>query len=108
MSRVWHQLAGPPRPESKAPLLIESGEGAWITDSEGRSYLDGLSGQWCVNLGYGREELVQAAAGQLRRLAFQPLTKAHPPAVALASTSHSAATVRIVVMPQCRHRRPVA
>ncbi len=84
MSRVWHQLAGPPREGAKVPLTIEEGHGAWITDSAGTSYLDGLSGQWCVNVGYGREELVEAAADQLRRLAFQPLTRAHPPALALA------------------------
>jgi taurine-pyruvate aminotransferase len=84
MSRVWHQLAGPPATVPAPPLTIESGRGAWVTDSEGRSYLDGLSGQWCVNLGYGRSELARVAAAQLERLAFQPLTRAHRPALDLA------------------------
>ena len=48
-----------------------------------RRYLDGLSGQWCVNVGYGRRRLAQAAAEQLERLAFHPLTRGHLPAIAL-------------------------
>jgi taurine-pyruvate aminotransferase len=80
---VWHQMAGHPAEGSAAPLIIAEGDGAWVTDSEGRRYLDGLSGQWCVNAGYGREELAEVAADQLRRLAFHPLTRSHPPAIEL-------------------------
>ena len=65
--------------------MIVSGEGARITDSTGRTLLDGLSGLFVVQAGHGREELAQAAAEQARKLAFFPLwSYAHPAAVELA------------------------
>ena len=81
---VWHQMSGRPADDAAGPLIITGGDGAWVTDHEGRRYLDGLSGQWCVNAGYGRSELAQVAAEQLERLAFYPLTRSHPPAIELA------------------------
>ena len=81
--RVWHQMSGRPPEGAKPPLILESGDGAWVTDVEGNRYLDGLSGQWCVNVGYGRERLADAAAEQLKRLAFHPLTRGHVPAIEL-------------------------
>lgn len=81
---VWHQMSGYPRKGAGGgPLVIAEGSGAWVTDTEGHSYLDGLSGQWCVNVGYGRRRLARAAAEQLERLAFHPLTRSHPPAIEL-------------------------
>jgi putrescine---pyruvate transaminase len=47
---------------------IVSGDGVWIRDAEGRALLDALSGLWCVNVGYGRDELVDAAVRQMRAL----------------------------------------
>jgi len=52
------------------PQIWVSGKGATITDIEGRTYIDGLSGMWNVNLGHGRRELVEAATAQLSTLAF--------------------------------------
>ncbi|MBI4392008.1 MAG: aspartate aminotransferase family protein [candidate division NC10 bacterium] len=46
------------------------GEGATLTDAEGRTYLDGLSCLWNVNVGHGRAELAAAAAEQMAALAF--------------------------------------
>jgi taurine-pyruvate aminotransferase len=80
---VWHQMSGRPAEGAKGPLIIAEGDGAWVTDVEGNRYLDGLSGQWCVNVGYGRERLADAAAEQLKRLAFHPLTRGHLPAIEL-------------------------
>ena len=81
--RVWHQMSGRPAEGAKGPLILTEGDGAWVTDVEGKRYLDGLSGQWCVNVGYGRERLADAAAAQLKRLAFHPLTRGHLPAIEL-------------------------
>src|SRR5688572_10256422 len=81
--RVWHQMSGRPPEGAKPPIILESGDGAWVTDVEGNRYLDGLSGQWCVNVGYGRERLADAAAEQLKKLAFHPLTRGHVPAIEL-------------------------
>jgi len=46
------------------------GDGAIITDSTGREYIDGLSGLWNVNVGHGRHELAEAARRQMSTLAF--------------------------------------
>ena len=76
-------MSGRPPAGAKPPIILESGDGAWVTDVEGNRYLDGLSGQWCVNVGYGRERLADAAAEQLKKLAFHPLTRGHVPAIEL-------------------------
>ena len=50
--------------------VITRGEGVHIWDSENNKIFDGMSGLWCVNLGYGRKELVEAAARQMEVLPF--------------------------------------
>lgn len=50
--------------------VIVRGSGVYVWDSEGRRLLDGMSGLWCVNIGYGREEMLEAAAKQMRELAY--------------------------------------
>ncbi|MGI8413857.1 MAG: aminotransferase [Solirubrobacteraceae bacterium] len=83
---VWHQMGGHPSEGSiLGPLVIAEGSGSWVTDTAGDRYLDGLSGQWCVNVGYGRTRLARAAFEQLERLAFHPLTRSHPPAIELSA-----------------------
>lgn len=52
------------------PQVIVSGKGCRVQDRQGREYLDAMAGLWCMNVGYGREEIVQAIAEQARRLAF--------------------------------------
>jgi putrescine---pyruvate transaminase len=49
-------------------LLLDRGEGSHVWDTEGRRYLDATAGLWYANVGYGREEIVEAAAAQMRRL----------------------------------------
>lgn len=56
--------------DHQAPQVWVSGKGIRLTNSEGKTYVDGLSGMWNVYLGHGRKELVEAAAGQLKKLAF--------------------------------------
>ena len=48
--------------------IIDRGEGAYVYDTDGRRYLDGLSGLFTVNIGHGRTELAQAAAQQSAKL----------------------------------------
>jgi adenosylmethionine-8-amino-7-oxononanoate aminotransferase len=52
------------------PLIITEGRGIHITDVDGRRYIDGLSGTFCVNLGHGNKPLAEAAARQYERLAL--------------------------------------
>jgi len=65
--------------------VIERGEGAYVWDSHGRRYLDGLAGLFVVQAGHGRREMADAAAAQASKLAYFPLwTYAHPAAIELA------------------------
>src|SRR5712691_1576097 len=68
------------------PMIIDRGEGVFVYDTEGKGYIDGMAGLWCTALGYGNEELVQAAAAQMRKLSFAHLFngKSHDPAIELA------------------------
>jgi adenosylmethionine-8-amino-7-oxononanoate aminotransferase len=72
--------------ESEIPI-IERGEGCRVYDVEGRSYIDGLSGLYCVNLGHSHGDRIgDAAAAQMRRLPFTSnWTVAHPPGIELAA-----------------------
>lgn len=51
-------------------LVMVKGDGIYVWDSEGKKYLDAMSGLWCVALGYGRAELVEAAAAQMSELPY--------------------------------------
>jgi len=68
------------------PFIWVSGQGSSLTDIDGKTYLDGLSGMWNVHLGHGRRELVDAATSQLSRLAFSTAYAGatHLPAIRLA------------------------
>lgn len=79
---VWHAMSG--YDPSTSTMIVEKGDGAWITDTDGNRYLDGMSGLWCVNVGYGREELARVAYEQLKQMTFYPLIKSHLPAIELA------------------------
>ncbi len=71
--------------EHEIPIIVR-GEGCYVYDEHGTRYLDGLSALFCVNLGHGRADLVQAGADQARRLGFfTTWSYAHPPAIELAS-----------------------
>ncbi|GGY01392.1 aspartate aminotransferase family protein [Litchfieldella qijiaojingensis] len=56
--------------EQQGATILESGSGAYLRDSEGRQYLDGFSGLWCVNIGYGHDSVVEAATRQMRQLPY--------------------------------------
>src|SRR3954467_2138574 len=68
------------------PLVLERGQGVWVYDQAGKAYLEGMAGLWCTALGHGNEELVEAAAQQMRKLPFAHLFtgKSHDPAIELA------------------------
>lgn len=68
------------------PLIIERGEGVHVYDSAGKQYIEGLAGLWCASLGYGNQELIEAAREQMSKLSFSHLFggKSHEPAIELA------------------------
>ncbi|REC56200.1 aspartate aminotransferase family protein [Rhodosalinus sediminis] len=71
----------------KGVRVITGAEGTWLRDSEGRRILDGMAGLWCVNIGYGRAELAEAAYRQMKELPYYNtfFQTTHVPAIALAT-----------------------
>lgn len=67
-AHLLHPLYHPTAHQS--PKIWVEGRGAIVKDISGKEYIDGLSGLWNVNVGHGREELAEAAATQMRQLAF--------------------------------------
>lgn len=72
--------------QKKGTRVIARAEGVYLYDVEGRQLLDGMAGLWCVNLGYGRVELADAAYSQMRTLPYYNsfFQCTHPPAIELA------------------------
>lgn len=69
MGTFWHPFADMGAVERDGEFVISRGEGCYVWDTEGRRYLDATAGLWFANVGHGREELAQAAAAQMRRIA---------------------------------------
>lgn len=56
--------------EARGPNILTKANGIWLTDGKGQELLDAFAGLWCVNVGYGQESVVQAAAAQMRQLPY--------------------------------------
>src|SRR3954462_11863747 len=67
------------------PLVVDRGKGVFVYGADGKDYLEAMGGLWCTALGWGEEELVEAAAQQMRKLPFAHIFggKSHEPAIAL-------------------------
>ncbi len=71
--------------DSEVPIIV-GGEGCYVYDQHGTRYLDGLSALFCVNIGHGRADVVQAGVDQAKELGFYTnWSYAHPPAIRLAA-----------------------
>ncbi len=70
----------------KGPHIIAEGSGVFVTDTEGKRYIEGMAGLWCCGLGFGDPELVEAAKAQMDRLPYYHLFggRSHEPAIELA------------------------
>lgn len=77
--------------------IIERAEGVYIWDAEGNKLLDGMAGLWCVNVGYGRESIANAAFQQLKTLPFYNnfFQCTHEPAIRLAARIANLAPVHM-------------
>ena len=64
----WHGFADMAAVQRSGELMLERGEGAHVWDADGNRYLDATAGLWFCNIGYGRRELVDAAAAQMALL----------------------------------------
>jgi 4-aminobutyrate---pyruvate transaminase len=68
------------------PLILERAKGVYVYDHAGKDYIEGMAGLWCASLGYGNEELIDAAMQQMRKLSFTHLFsgRSHDPAIEVA------------------------
>ena len=69
-------------------------DGAHVSDSQGNRLIDGIGGLWCVNVGHGRTEIIDAISEQLRTLDFYSTfyNFTHPKAAQLAEKTGAACT----------------
>src|SRR5215468_3283022 len=83
LRNVVHPIL-PHRQLEEKQLVIVSAKDSTVVDANGTEYLDAMAGLWCVNIGYGRTELAEVAADQMRQLSYFPHTAMNLPAAALA------------------------
>lgn len=65
-----HPVANWAGHEKRGVTILKSARGAFITDADGHELIDGFAGLWCVNVGYGHDSIVEAAAAQMRELPY--------------------------------------
>ncbi len=81
---LWRPITQHSMLAGTQPRKMVKGEGVYLTDSDGNKFIDGLSGLWCVNVGYGRKELAEVAAKQMTDLAYLAPLMSSEPTVAFA------------------------
>ena len=68
---VWHHLTQHKGFETSDPMVVSKADGMIVTDTKGNEYLDGTSGGvWTVNLGFGRDDMVDAVSKQLSKVPY--------------------------------------
>jgi 4-aminobutyrate---pyruvate transaminase len=82
---VIHPYTNLARHRETGPVVIDRGKGIYIYDDAGKPYIEGLAGLWCSSLGYGNQELVDAAAEQMSKLSYSHIFagKSHDHAIEL-------------------------
>jgi 4-aminobutyrate--pyruvate transaminase len=82
---VIHPYTNLARHRETGPLILNEGRGIHLYDDKGKRYIEGLAGLWCTSLGYGNEELVEAAAQAMRKLSYTSIFsgKSHDSAIEL-------------------------
>jgi adenosylmethionine-8-amino-7-oxononanoate aminotransferase len=70
VAHLLHPVTPLAEHEKRGPTVIVSGKGPWVRDAEGHELIDGFSGLWCVNAGYGEASIVEAARAQMEALPY--------------------------------------
>ncbi len=83
---LWRPLTQHDGLRGKSSHFMVEAKGCHITDQDGRSYLDTMAGLWCVNVGYGRQELADAAHAQMSKLPYLNPTMTAEPVSAFADS----------------------
>ncbi len=81
-----HPYTNMKKHESEGPLTIVRGKGVYVTDDDGKEYIEGLAGLWSAALGFDNERLARVAYEQMRQLPFYHSFnhRSHEPAINLA------------------------
>ncbi|MEM7693902.1 MAG: aminotransferase [Pseudomonadota bacterium] len=69
-ANIFHPFTSPSGHTANGPRIMANGKGIHLTDIKGKDYIDALAGLWCVNIGYGRQEMVDAIAEQAAQLPY--------------------------------------
>ncbi len=69
-NHLFHPVLSPKVHKAHGALMLESAKGVYITDIDGNELLDGFSGLWCVNVGYGQQSVIDTAIKQLHKLPY--------------------------------------
>ena len=82
----FHAYTNAERHKEVGPMIIEDGEGIYVTDNEGRRYIEGMAGLWSVGVGFKEPRLIKAIADQAQKLPFYHnfTHKSNTPAIDLA------------------------
>ena len=65
-----HPFTNPNDLLQKPARIIQAADGVYLTDSDGNQMLDMMAGLWCVNMGYGQQDLIDAASAQIQQLPY--------------------------------------
>ena len=85
-AHLIHPVTSPREMVSAGPRIVVQADGWWLTDDQGNRILDGFAGLWCVAVGHGRPEIIDAVAEQLHTLDYFTIFhgQSHPKAIELA------------------------
>ena len=92
-----HSYTNARRHEEAGPIVIESGEGMHVTDTDGKRYIEAMAGLWSVAIGFGEKRLADAASRQMQKLNYYHTFthKSHVPAIELAEKLIAMAPVKM-------------
>jgi len=94
---VLHPATNFKRLNELGPLVLDRAKGVFVYDHQGRDYIEGMAGLWCTSLGYGVEEIADAARTQMLSFSYSHLfsAKSHEPAIELAEKLKALAPVKM-------------
>ena len=99
MTRFWHPVANMQAVERDGELVLDRADGIEVWDEQGRRYLDATASLWYCNVGYGRQEIVDAVAAQMRKL---PAYSAYDDLATRPTIELAERIARIAPMPDAR------
>ncbi|MBL4891703.1 MAG: aminotransferase class III-fold pyridoxal phosphate-dependent enzyme, partial [Rhizobiaceae bacterium] len=97
VASVLHPYSALHKLKDTGSLIINEGKGIYVYDAHGKEYIEGMSGLWCAGLGFGDEELIEAAKLQMEKLPYYHLFtgRSMEPAIELAEKLKEIAPVPV-------------